>query len=196
MLTVRRAALNDAPAIAAVHIASWRAAYRGLMPDQVLDELSLEARERDWRGWLSEGGAREFTLVAERDGTPVAFCTLEMPAREEDEPDDVAAIPALYADPEAFGTGAGAALMAAALEALGEAGYREVILWMLKGNGRPRPSTSATDGGVTAAGVEATIPASATTPTTSGRSKSGTACHSTDSAMSRRAPRGRRRGRA
>ncbi len=136
MLTVRRAGLDDARAIAAVHIRSWRAAYRGLLPDRALDQLSLEAREGDWRGWLSEGGAREFTLVAERDGTPVAFCTLEMPAREDDEADDVAAIPALYADPEAFGTGAGSALMAAALEAVGEDGYREAVLWVLEGNRR------------------------------------------------------------
>jgi GNAT superfamily N-acetyltransferase len=119
-----------------VHIASWRAAYRGLMPDAVLDRLSLERRQRDWRGWLAEGGARHFTLVAERDGRLVAFCTVEMPAREDDEPDDVAAIPALYAHPDAFGTGAGRALIEAAVEAAREAGYREAVLWMLEGNRR------------------------------------------------------------
>jgi GNAT superfamily N-acetyltransferase len=106
------------------------------MPDRVLDDLSLEGRERDWRGWLAEGGERHFTLVAERDGTLLAFCTVEMPAREEDEPDDVAAIPALYAHPDAIGTGAGRALMEAAVRAVREAGYREAVLWMLEGNRR------------------------------------------------------------
>jgi GNAT superfamily N-acetyltransferase len=135
-LAVRRADLEDARAIAAVHLASWRAAYRGLMPDQVLDELSLDKREQDWREWLAEGGARHFTLVAERDGRLLAFCTVEMPAREEGESDDVAAIPALYAHPDAFGTGAGRALMQAAVEAARDAGYREAVLWMLEGNRR------------------------------------------------------------
>jgi L-amino acid N-acyltransferase YncA len=135
-LTVRRATLDDARAIAAVHIASWRAAYRGLLPDRVLDELSLEQRDGDWRGWLAEGGERHFTLVAERDRSLLAFCTLEMPTREADEARNVAEIPALYAHPDAFGSGAGGALMDAATAAMREAGYREAILWMMQGNRR------------------------------------------------------------
>jgi GNAT superfamily N-acetyltransferase len=134
--TIRRAGVDDARALAGVHIASWRAAYRGLMPAEVLHRLTLEGRERDWRGWLAEGGARHHTLVAERGGAIVAFCTIEMPADEPDEPDDVAAIPALYAHPDAVGTGAGSALMDAAVDAIREAGYREAILWMLEGNRR------------------------------------------------------------
>lgn len=134
--SIRCATVADARAIAAVHIASWRAAYRGLLPDRTLDELTVEGRERDWQGWLAEGSARHYTLVAERDGVIEAFCTLEMPSREEDEPEDVAGIPALYAHPEAFGRGAGPALMDAAIEAIREHDYREAILWMLDGNRR------------------------------------------------------------
>lgn len=55
--------MDDARAIAAVHIASWRAAYRGLLPDAALDALTLDGREGDWRRWLAPGGARERTLV-------------------------------------------------------------------------------------------------------------------------------------
>jgi GNAT superfamily N-acetyltransferase len=128
--------VGDARAIGAVHIASWHAAYRGLMPDEVLDGLTLDGRERDWHGWLAEGGSRQFTLVAERDGAIEAFCTLELPSTEPDEPDDVAGIPALYARPNAFGRGAGPALMDAAIEAIRERGYREAILWMLEDNRR------------------------------------------------------------
>ena len=133
---IRWARPGDARALAAVHIASWRAAYRGLMPDRVLDDLTLEGRRRDWQRWLPAGGDRHHTLVAERDGAIEAFCTLEMPSREEDEPDDVAGIPALYADPRAFGRGAGPALMDAAIAAMRERGFREAILWMLDGNQR------------------------------------------------------------
>ena len=106
------------------------------MPDSVLDGLTLDGRERDWRGWLAEGGEREHTLVAERDGAIEAFCTLELPSTEDDEPDDVAGIPALYAHPDAFGKGAGPALMKAAIEAARERGFREAILWMLEANAR------------------------------------------------------------
>jgi GNAT superfamily N-acetyltransferase len=106
------------------------------MPDEILDSLTVDGRERDWRGWLAEGAPREFTLVAERDGEIEAFCTLELPSAEPDEPDDVAGIPALYAHPDAFGKGSGAGLMVAAIDAIRERGYREAILWMLEGNGR------------------------------------------------------------
>jgi len=44
VLTVRPAVAADAPAIARVHVASWREAYRGIIPQQVLDELD----EAEW----------------------------------------------------------------------------------------------------------------------------------------------------
>jgi GNAT superfamily N-acetyltransferase len=135
-VSIRWATVADARAIAEVHIASWRAAYRGLLPDATLDELTIEGRQRDWQEWLAAGGERRYTLVAERDGKVEAFCTLEMPSRDEHEPDDVAEIPALYAHPDTFGWGAGPALMDAAIEAMRERGYRESILWMLAGNRR------------------------------------------------------------
>lgn len=133
---VRWAGVDDAHAIAVVHIASWCAAYRGLLPDKVLDALTVDGRERDWRGWLADGGARVHTLVAERDGRIVGFCVIELPSSEEDEPQHVAGVPALYLHPDAFGTGAGGALMDAATDAIRERGYGEAILWMLEGNDR------------------------------------------------------------
>ena len=105
------------------------------MPDEILDGLTIEGRERDWQGWLADGGERVHTLLAERDGMIEAFCTLEMPSSE-DEPDAVAGIPAIYAHPDAFGRGAGPALLDAAIEAMRERGYTEAILWMLEGNRR------------------------------------------------------------
>jgi GNAT superfamily N-acetyltransferase len=135
-LVIRWAKPADAREIAAVHNASWHAAYRGLMPDEVLDGLTLDSRERDWQRWLAEGGERRHTLVAERDRTIEAFVTLELPTREVDEPETVAGIPALYAHPDAFGRGSGQALMESALDAVRDRGFPEAILWMLEGNDR------------------------------------------------------------
>jgi ribosomal protein S18 acetylase RimI-like enzyme len=50
--TVRPASINDARAIAQVHVASWRSAYRGILPDSLLNGLSMEGREAMWRGLL------------------------------------------------------------------------------------------------------------------------------------------------
>ena len=106
------------------------------MPDEVLDGLTIEGRERDWQGWLADGGERVHTLVAERDGAIEAFCTLELPSREEDESDAVAGIPAIYAHPDAFGRGAGPALLDGAVDAARERRFAEAMLWMLEGNSR------------------------------------------------------------
>jgi hypothetical protein len=42
---IRQAILEDAEAIAKVHVASWQAAYKGLMPAEFLASLSVERRK-------------------------------------------------------------------------------------------------------------------------------------------------------
>ena len=46
--TLRHAAAPDAAAIAEVHLACWRQAYAGLVPDGMLAELSVDARAAVW----------------------------------------------------------------------------------------------------------------------------------------------------
>jgi GNAT superfamily N-acetyltransferase len=131
---VRWATVDDADEIAEVHISSWRVAYRGLIPDEVLDGLRQERRASQWRTWLAEGGERSFTLVGGRGDAIEGFCTLALPSRDGDEPEGVAEIPALYLRPESRRGGIGTALVAAALAEMRARGYREAILWMLRGN--------------------------------------------------------------
>jgi hypothetical protein len=40
VIAIRRARARDAPGIAAVHVATWRSAYAGLLPDEFLEGLS------------------------------------------------------------------------------------------------------------------------------------------------------------
>ncbi|MGH9204942.1 MAG: GNAT family N-acetyltransferase, partial [Acidimicrobiales bacterium] len=44
MRTVRTAQAGDKQAVAGVHVRSWQAAYRGLMPDAYLDGLDPDDR--------------------------------------------------------------------------------------------------------------------------------------------------------
>jgi len=53
-VAVRQATIDDAGDIAVVHVATWRAAYRGLMPQSLLDGLSVEARTAVWRRILRD----------------------------------------------------------------------------------------------------------------------------------------------
>src|SRR6266446_8954283 len=52
-MPVRTARLEDARQIAEVHVSSWRAAYRGIVPDALLDSLSVKAWTGLWQERLS-----------------------------------------------------------------------------------------------------------------------------------------------
>jgi GNAT superfamily N-acetyltransferase len=131
---IREARLEDAGAIAAIHVASWLAAYRGIVPDEVLDELSTAERKRRWRGWLGAPDGGWLTLVAEVGGRIVGFCTLVAPSRDPDAALGTAEIAALYVMPEHWREGSGRALLSAALDEARGRGVTDVVLWVLAGN--------------------------------------------------------------
>jgi hypothetical protein len=55
---IRAASPTDARGIAAVHVASWRTTYRGIVPADYLAGLSADAREHSWRRQLASYAAR------------------------------------------------------------------------------------------------------------------------------------------
>lgn len=139
-MTVRPATVADADAIAAVHVRSWQVAYRGLMDDALLDGLSISDRAVTWRQMIERTPPApdqpDHILVAERDGAIVGWCTVSVPARDLDAAAHVGEIGGLYVSPDAWGSGAGAALMLAARELVAGAGLTEITLWVLDGNDR------------------------------------------------------------
>jgi GNAT superfamily N-acetyltransferase len=132
--TVRAAKQEDAWAIARVHVCSWQVAYRGLVPDGVLDGLSIEHRERIWRKLLSESGGASFTLVAERDGGVAGFCHVAAPSRDDDASDSTCEVTAIYVDPDAWRAGVGRALLDTALSDVRQDGWEEATLWVFAQN--------------------------------------------------------------
>lgn len=123
------------PSIADIHVRSWQAAYRGVLPAEVLDGLSLSERERSWTAILSESEDRWLTLVAEGGGGGLAgFCSVATPSRDQGADGVTAEVGALYVDPEHWRQGAGGALLAAALQELDRRRFRDVILWVLPEN--------------------------------------------------------------
>jgi ribosomal protein S18 acetylase RimI-like enzyme len=127
---VRRAVLPDAPAIAAVHVATWQDAYAGLLPDNFLAGLVAEEWAQRWRERLSAPVPGIFTLVFESGGRVRGFAS-GGPDRHGHTGGEVFAI---YVDPGCQGLGAGRRLMSAAVRLLAEAGFAEARLWVLAGN--------------------------------------------------------------
>jgi RimJ/RimL family protein N-acetyltransferase len=132
-VVVRPATAADAAAIAAIHVASWQAAYRGLLPDAVLAGQSPAAREAQWRTAFERGTPDVAVAVAdERIVGWIAFAA----SRDADAGADTGEVWALYVAPEHWRHGAGRALLAAANAQFAAAGHARATLWVLAGNAR------------------------------------------------------------
>ncbi|MGF6724573.1 ribosomal protein S18 acetylase RimI-like enzyme [Paraburkholderia sp. GAS41] len=134
-IDIREATIEDAEAIASVHVISWQSAYRGIMPEQFLAELSVEARSDRWRKSLLSGKLR--VLVAYVDKAVVGWIAFG-PCRDADKDSAWAELEALYVSPEFWSQGIGKSLSNSARQLLRLAGYAFVALWVLSENQRAR----------------------------------------------------------
>jgi L-amino acid N-acyltransferase YncA len=134
-LTIRSATQEDADAIAGVHVRAWQWAYRGLMPDALLDGLSVAERAPRWHEQL-RGDAKQ-AWVAEEGGRVIGFVSFGAT-------DDFALAPetgeifALYVEQAVLGRGIGRALFARAVDELRARGHEDAVLWVLDSNLRGR----------------------------------------------------------
>jgi GNAT superfamily N-acetyltransferase len=136
---VRRAQLRDAAAIAKVQVDSWQAAYLGIIPVPVLNDLSVQARTATWRRILSGNptpGSHTWVLVS--DGSVLGFVSAGPTRDSDDQPRFVGEIYAIYLSPPAWGRGLGAELLETAQDDLAERGFNTATLWVLTGNARAR----------------------------------------------------------
>lgn len=129
---IRAATQDDSPAIAEIHVASWKHTYVGQMPDDVLNNLSVPAREAGWRTSLSEGHSQ--VLLSEDKDVVTGFVCFG-PARDaESRSIPTGEVFAIYLGPTHQGRGVGFALWQGAIDALREQGYTEVVVWALDTN--------------------------------------------------------------
>lgn len=131
---VRAAIAADAPAIAAVHVASWRAAYRGIVPDRILAGLDVQARAEGWRTGIQESPAGDLVAVAEVDGRVCGFVR----AGTTPDGEGAAEIHAIYVDPARWGSGIGGALLDLAERELKDRGCARAFLWVFSANAHAR----------------------------------------------------------
>lgn len=136
-VSVRTATRADARSIATIRVQTWRAAYRGLIDESLLDGLDIdrEAERRAgplWDHYHADPRASE--LVAEADGAVVGWASAGS-ARDDDLPGH-AELYAIYALPEHWSSGVGHALLTEIERRLRTAEYRRAYLWVLDGNER------------------------------------------------------------
>ncbi|NJL49553.1 MAG: GNAT family N-acetyltransferase [Leptolyngbyaceae cyanobacterium SM2_5_2] len=133
-MRIREATHNDVPAIAKVHVDTWRTTYRGTVPDEHLANLSYERRANGWYQILSrapEDG--NFTFVAEGEpGGIVGFANGGM----ERTGDSVykGELTAIYIQKAHQGKGIGRCLVRSVAARLGQLGIDSMLVWVLVDN--------------------------------------------------------------
>ena len=136
--SIRPAVVGDASRLGAVHVSAWQWAYRGLMPDDLLDSLRPESRGRAWEAWLGDPSEHGFEAwVVEVDGEIVGFVS-SSDARDGDVPPNSAELLSVYLLEPYLGAGLGHALLTEAEASWRAADYELAVLWVLESNERTR----------------------------------------------------------
>lgn len=133
---IRRAVPDDAHAIATLHTASWKTHYRGILPDPVLDALTVEESEaRHTRNLEAPGSPEIRAWVLEQEGDVIGWAATG-PPRDDDLDAESHELYAIYLRPSCVGRGHGRALIQHCLADVASRGCGEMVMWVLRGNER------------------------------------------------------------
>jgi ribosomal protein S18 acetylase RimI-like enzyme len=117
----------------ALSVRAWRAAYPGVMPQAFLDGLEPDEWTAMWWAAISRPD-RPGRGVLVDGGLAVGFAAWG--PEETGEPAGRGELYAINLDPDAWGRGAGGALLAAVCDGLAAAGYGGAVLWTAPSNDR------------------------------------------------------------
>ena len=137
---IRRAVVDDAERLAEIHIASWQAAYAGLLDAEFLAGLGEQREQRtgQWQDWLGTESSDRAILVVVDDGSVIGFAHLG-PAGDKDlDARTVSELYAMYLDPARYRAGWGSKLMEAVFEEFRSRGVAEGSLWVMTDNAPAR----------------------------------------------------------
>lgn len=133
-LKIMRATLADADTLGMLHAEGWRAAYRGLMPDEFLAAFTPEKRAAFFRRILATTPNEHYLLVM--DETPAGMLALS-PAQDASlAGQNCGEIQAVYLLPAYYGCGVGHVALEFAISRLGEQGFGDTVLTVLSDNHR------------------------------------------------------------
>jgi len=131
-IIIRPALEEDAAGIARVHVLTWHSQYRGILPDSVLDAMTIESRLTGWRQRLGAQDAQNFILAAECGGEIRGFCSAG--TERSGELDQGAEVYGLYVLAADQGQGIGRELLSHAAAELIHRGYTSLLIWALRAN--------------------------------------------------------------
>jgi ribosomal protein S18 acetylase RimI-like enzyme len=132
-MNIREATVADAAGIARVHVDSWRATYRGIVPSDHLASLSYEEREARWASILSNPEPGSVVYVATDETGQVEGFAAGGRQRGSD-PTYAGELYAIYLLEAYQRQGIGRRLAVAVAERLARSGLSSMLVWVLADN--------------------------------------------------------------
>lgn len=131
MITIRPANEIDAAAIATVHIVAWKETYQGIVPEDFLQNLSIERRTAQWVNSLSDPQNQyHHAFVAELNGQVVGFANYGFSTDTEYRGE----LFAIYMLKSAQKRGIGRMLVSEVVTGFAGLGVDSMLVWVLKEN--------------------------------------------------------------
>ncbi len=134
---MRRATVADTPAIARIHVDTWRATYAGILPDAYLVGMTRVQQSASWQRAVAMDRGGYVTLVMEEAGTGIVGFASAGPVRKSGLPRGSGVrgeVYTLYVDDDWQGRGYGRALLQGTLANLFENGLGGIVVWVLEAN--------------------------------------------------------------
>lgn len=131
--TTRQAEAADAEALAVLHAAAWRYAYRGIIPGVALERMIARRGPVWWARWPY---SQDSTLLIEFAGRIAGYASFGLSrtgGRRR-----IGEIFELYVEPACHGTGFGRLLFETARARLATRGLSELLVWALADNAQAR----------------------------------------------------------
>jgi GNAT superfamily N-acetyltransferase len=139
---IRAGRRDDADGITDVQVASWRRGYAHVFPDSVLYADDFDSSRRSfWNGWRFAPGHRIAVALAVDDAggeRVIAFCSYGPERERARGHTGRGEVWAFYVHPDAWGSGAAAALMDHVDDRMRAEGFATAVLWVLDDNPRAR----------------------------------------------------------
>lgn len=64
LIHIRKGIYSDSPAIAGVHVLSWKESYQNILSQKILDQVTVKKRQKMWDKILSNKNKEEVCFVA------------------------------------------------------------------------------------------------------------------------------------
>ncbi|WP_346886640.1 GNAT family N-acetyltransferase [Clostridium sp. UBA4395] len=135
MYNIRYATIDDAKILGEIHSKSWKDAYRGIVSNEILDNITPSKREIYFKKALSEKWEEDAIIF--KEDVPIGLICIGK-CRDDDKKELSGEIWGIYLLPQYWSMGVGSELIRWGMNELRKRSYKEITLWVLEENIRAR----------------------------------------------------------